>query len=388
MRQTDVAKLGDGRHAAGRGLYLEVKNNGQHRSWLLRIVVDGKRKVFGLGSARILPLSMAQKKAEEFRTKIAAGIDPRQTMTVAIDTGHKFRDVAREAIVARAELSQWKNEKHAAQWVTTVETYAVPVLGAMDVADISREDVLEVLRPIWKTKAETATRLRNRLEVIFDFALRKGWRELENPAKWRGGLEFDLPARSKVLIRKHQEAPTLEESRRVAAVFWKDGTTAKLCILFGMLTAARCSEFCLTDWSEIDLNQRVWNVPPERRKDKRTYPHRVPLSTWAIELLKRLGPKESGPVFPGRIARTINSQTPRVLLARAVGRPVTMHGCRSTFRDWAAETGKDNVLAEKSLMHATGNAVEQAYQRSDLLEQRRGLMQEWADALMRFARDS
>ena len=385
MRQTDIFKLPDGRHSAGRGLYLDVSDGGRYRRWLFRFQIDGKRKVYGLGSAKVLTLAAATKLADEYRQLLSVGKDPRKTEEA--QTGHNFADVAKEAIESRAELRQWSNEKHAAQWTSTVNTYAVPVLGRLDVADITREQVLEVLRPIWKTKSETATRLRSRLEVIFDYALRKGWREKENPARWRGGLEFDLPPRNKVIVRQHFTAVDLNELQKAAVKMWEGATPAQLCMLFGALTATRCSEFALAEWSEIDLKKKIWSIPPERRKDRKQYPHRVPLSPWAIKVLKKL-PSTEGVLFPGRTGRTVNVQSPRVLLSRLVGHPVTMHGCRSTFRDWCAETGKDNVLAEKSLMHTTGNAVEQAYQRSDLLEQRRGLMNEWADVVMRLCTDA
>ncbi|MDO4937231.1 MAG: integrase arm-type DNA-binding domain-containing protein [Sutterellaceae bacterium] len=388
MRQSDVSKLGDGNHHLGNGLYLWVRDNGAHRSWVLRLTKpDGQRTRIGLGSAATLTLTAAQKKADEFRVAFANGEDPREKKEPDAPKTHRFKEVADEAIKARAEVSQWKNEKHASQWVNTVNTYAVPLLGNKDVAEITRQDILDVLKPIWKTKAETATRLRNRLEVIFDYALRQGWREKENPARWKGGLEFDLPSPKKVLVRKHQEALTFDELVEVVPKLWDMKTVANWCILFGMLTATRCNEFVQADWSEIELKKKVWCIPPERRKDKKPYPHRVPLSSWAIKILKML-PTREGPVFPGRIAKTVNLQTPRVLLQRLSGRAVTMHGCRSTFRDWCAEKGKDSVLAEKSLMHSTGNAVEQAYQRSDLLERRRGLMEEWAQAVMVNVRDS
>ena len=387
MRQTDVMKLPDGRYLVENGLYLDVRKRGTARGWIFRYQVNGVRKTLGLGSAKVLTLAAVQKKAAEIRAKLANGEEIEKPIVEAKPKSHKFKDVAVEAIEHRQRLKKWKSEKHAQQWMNTIRDYANPVIGSKDVAEITKEDVLEILNPIWETKSETATRLCKRLEIVFDYAIRNGWRSAENPARWNGLLEFDLPGRQLVLVRKHFSAPSLSVLQKAAVVLWESGETGHLATLFGILTASRCCEFCPADWMVIDLKKKVWSVPTERRKDKKNYPHRVPLSGWVVKLLNRLNVKSEA-VFPGRFSRHLNRQTPRVLLMRATGQSVTMHGCRSTFRDWCAENQKDPILSEKSLMHATGGAVQQAYQRSDLLEQRRPLMEEWANVVMANVCDS
>ena len=387
MRQTDVMKLPDGRHLVENGLYLEVRKNGTARGWILRIQSNGTRKTLGLGSAKVLSLAAAQKKAVEIRAKLANGEDIEKPVVESKTKSHKFKDVAVEAIAHRQRLKKWKNEKHAQQWANTIRDYANPVIGSKDVAEITKGDILEILDPIWETKSETATRLCKRLEIVFDYAIRNEWRSAANPARWKGLLEFDLPGRGLVIKRKHHSAPSLSTLQEVAVAFWNSGTPGHLATLFGILTASRCCEFCPAEWVEVDLKKKVWSVPPARRKDKKDYPHRVPLSGWAIKILERLR-GESESVFPGKSGKHISEQTPRILLIKATGQSVTMHGCRSTFRDWCAENQKDPILAEKSLMHATGGAVQQAYQRSDLLEQRRPLMEEWAKVVMANVRGS
>lgn len=378
MKQTDVFKLPDGIHTVERGLRLRVRGAGKYRSWEVLVQVAGRKFRKALGTASTVSLAQARERAAIVRGKIAAG-EPLDEKDGA-QPSHRFKDVFVEAIDARREVAQWTSEKHADQWRATLTRYAVPVIGSLDVADVTREDILRVLRPIWKTKTETASRLRERLEICFDYFLRRGWRQAENPARWRAGLEFDLPRPKKVSRVRHFEAPTFTElMHAVPRLLQSRGGRM---IVFGMLTACRAREFVLARWSEIDFRQKVFTVPPERRKDKRPYPHRVPLSRQAALLLRSID-RTSDYVFPGLRAATMSLESPRIMLSRVIGRKVTMHGCRSTFSDWCAETGKDETLREKSLSHATGDEVANAYQRSDLLERRRVLMQEWADALFR-----
>lgn len=374
MRQGEVQKLPDGLHPADRNLFLQVK--GQQRSWILRMKKDGREIKRGLGSAAEVSLAEARVKAERMRASIRAGdatVRGKRPETV------RFRDIYKEVIETRERVKRWKNAKHGHQWQQTIEDYALPVLGDLAVADITRADILKVLLPIWETKAETASRLRARLEAVFGYAIRQGWREKENPARWKENLEFDLPSRNAVQAEEHYEAPTLEELQMLAPRLLR--SVGGRAILFGILTASRVGEFVPAQWSEIDLESRTWCVPPERRKDGKKYPHRVPLCAQIVEMLR--GMEMSGEyLFPGLSDHHIHRETPRLMLRKMLGRRVTMHGCRSTFRDWAAESGQDPILAEKSLMHTTGNEVEQAYQRSDLLERRRSLMQSWADVIL------
>ena len=375
MRQAEVLKLPDGMHKADKNLFLTVKGN--FRSWVFRMERDGKQIKRGLGSASTVSLVEAKMKAEKLRAEIREnGVGKKEQREEV-----RFRDIYAEVIETRDRVKRWKNEKHKHQWAQTIEQYAVPVLGDLSVAEITRQDVLKVLLPIWETKAETATRLRARLEAVFGYAIRNGLREKENPARWKENLEFDLPSRKKAQTVVHYDAPSLEELQNLAPRLLK--SVGGRAILFGVLTASRVGEFVPAKWEELDLERRVWCVPPARRKDGRPYPHRVPLADQVVEMLRGME-RETEYLFPGMVDHHINKETPRLMLCKFLGRKVTMHGCRSTFRDWCAETGQDPILAEKSLMHRTGTEVQQAYQRSDLLEQRRPLMQAWADEICKF----
>lgn len=381
LKQSDVLSVPDGVHRFTPGLYLQVRGSGKYRSWVLDTQIAGKRYRRSLGDAG--SVSVAQAKIEALKLKARLLEGQTQTKNQAASASlppqiRTFASIYREAIDAKAEVAQWKNAKHAAQWYATIETYALPILGSLDIAEISRDDILRVLKPIWRTKTETASRLRSRLEIIIDYCIRHGYREKENPARWRGGLEFDLPAQGKVQAVKHHAAITVAEIKTLVPRMMK--SLSGRAILFGILTASRVQEFCAARWDEIDLKGKTWSVPPERRKDGKPYPHRVPLSDQAIKILRSI-PEVSDFVFPGMHSAHIHFETPRLMLRKMTGKPLTMHGCRSTFRDWCAETNQNPTLAEKSLMHVTGNEVEQAYQRSDLLDQRRPLMQAWADAL-------
>lgn len=379
MKQTDVFKMPDGVFTVERGLRLRVRSQGRYRSWEFLMRLGGKTFRKSLGSASTVTLAQARERAAILRGKVVAG-EPLEQKEDAPQPKHRFKDVFPEAVAARREVAQWTSEKHAAQWMTTLTRYAVPVIGSMDVADVTRDDILKILTPIWKKKNDTATKVRERLEICFDYFLRRGWRQAENPARWRAGLEFDLAQPKKVASVRHHEAPTFSElMHAMPRLLLSRGGCM---IAFGILTACRCEEFIKAKWSEIDLRQKVFMVPPERRKDKRPYPHRVPLSKQAVTILASLD-RTSEYVFPGLRAATMSIDSPRIMLSRVIGRKVTMHGCRSTFSDWCAENGKDETLREKSLSHTTGNEVANAYQRSDLLERRRVLMQEWADALFR-----
>lgn len=381
--QSDVRKLPDGSHNFGDGLMLRVAGNS--RSWFLRIQINGKRLQRGLGSALILTLGQARQECSRMKVELLSGDTRTRKQKADAELAElksqspAFEDIWEQAVDARAKVAVWRNKKHESQWKNTITTYALPVLGKLDVAGITRQDVLRVLVPIWQTKTETAYRLRGRLETIFDYCIREGYREKENPARWKGLLEFDLPQRSKIAPHEHFTAPTVEELQEVAERLMQ--TMSGKCILFGILTACRTAEFVNARWEEIDLKSRVFSVPPERRKDGKPYPHRVPLSRQSCKLLQSIEQKTEFVFGNPRTGKAINQQTPRVLLIRYLGRPVTMHGCRSTFRDWCAENEIDHAVAEKCLMHVVGNEVVQAYQRSDLFDQRKAVMQQWADVI-------
>lgn len=377
----NVFKLPDGKHSVGPNLNLVVRGNS--RTYVFRYSVDGKRKEKSLGSAEKISISQAREQAEKFRVGLSEGHAPKTNKEVLVEDARKeeaptFETYALKTIDKIASVRMWKNAKHKAQWFSTVKTYALPVLGKKKLADIKKQDILEILKPIWLTKNETASRVRGRLENIFSYAVSDGLMEF-NPALWRGNLDRELPPPGKVQKTEHHEAMTLEELQGKIGCFYPANNRTRQVILFTILTASRVGESVPARWNEIDFKNKVWSVPSERRKDGKPYPHRVPLSTQAVELLKSLD-RTGEYIFS--IKDTLGSRySLAVLLKRMTGTQATMHGFRSTFRDWAAENGVPDTVAEKCLMHSTGSAVVQAYQRSDLLEQRREVMQRWADAV-------
>lgn len=377
----NIFKLPEGKHSAGPNLTLVVR--GANRSFIFRYMVDGKRREKSLGSAEKITLTQARETAEKFRINLAAGELPKTRLDMLVSElrgveSTTFKDYALEAVSKIASVRMWKNEKHRAQWFSTIKTYALPVLGKKRLSEIKRQDVLAVLTPIWFTKTETASRVRGRLENIFAYAVADGYMDF-NPALWRGNLDRDLPPPSKVQTVEHHEAMSLEELQEKIGCFYPADNRTRQVILFTILTASRVGESVPAKWDEIDWDSKVWSVPAERRKDGKPYPHRVPLSTQALKLLKSIE-RKSEYIFC--IKDTLGSRySLRPLLQKMTGLKVTMHGFRSTFRDWAVENGINDTVAEKCLMHATGNAVVQAYQRSDLLEQRREVMQRWADTV-------
>lgn len=378
----NIFTLPEGRHSVAPNLNLRVRDG--KRTYVLRYCIGGKRKDKHLGSADDLSLTEAKRLADKLRSELAEGKLPQTARDKLAEKlkeadAPTFEKYALEAIEKIASVRVWKNAKHKAQWFATVRAYAFPVLGKKKLSEIKKTDVLEVLRPIWSTKTETASRVRGRLENIFSYAVTDGLMEF-NPAIWRGNLDRDLPPPSKIQIVEHHEAMPLDVLQEKITCFYPASDRTRQVILFTILTASRVGESVPARWDEIDWENRIWSVPPERRKDQKPYPHRVPLSDQAIELLKSIE-KKSEYIF-GVSEKSLGgrySLTP--LLKKMTGTTATMHGFRSTFRDWAAENGVPDIVAEKCLMHTTGNAVVQAYQRSDLLEQRREVMQQWADAV-------
>lgn len=376
----NLFKLPDGRHPVAPNLILVVR--GSSRSFVFRYTLAGKRREKSLGSANKITVSQAKELVEKFRVGLADGaapITPKESLDKEIKGELTFEDYALETIKKIASVRMWRNAKHKEQWFTTVRAYAFPVLGKKKLSEIKKADILAVLEPLWSTKTETASRVRGRLENIFSYAVADGLMDF-NPALWRGNLDRDLPPASKVQPVKHQEAMPLEELQEKIGCLYPANTRTKQAILFTILTASRVGESVPARWEEIDWENRIWSVPSERRKDQKPYPHRVPLSDQAIELLKSI--ERKGDHIFGISEESLGSRyTLTKLLKRLTGTTATMHGFRSTFRDWAAENGVPDIVAEKCLMHTTGNAVVQAYQRSDLLEQRREVMQQWADAV-------
>ena len=378
----NIFTLPEGRHSVAPNLNLRVRDG--KRTYVLRYCIGGKRKDKHLGSADDLSLTEAKRLADKLRSELAEGKLPQTARDKLAEKlkeadAPTFEKYALEAIEKIASVRVWKNAKHKAQWFATVRAYAFPVLGKKKLSEIKKTDVLEVLRPIWSTKTETASRVRGRLENIFSYAVTDGLMEF-NPAIWRGNLDRDLPPPSKIQIVEHHEAMPLDVLQEKITCFYPASDRTRQVILFTILTASRVGESVPARWDEIDWENRIWSVPPERRKDQKPYPHRVPLSDQAIELLNSVE-KKGEEIFCFNADNLGSRYSLAHLLQQMTNTTATMHGFRSTFRDWAAENGVPDTIAEKCLMHVTGNAVVQAYQRSDLLEQRREIMQAWADAV-------
>ena len=337
----------------------------------------------GLGSLIDVSLAEAREHAAECRQLRKQGIDPIESRRAAkaerLVTAAKAMtfDQAAEAYIA-AHRAGWRNPKHAAQWKATLATYASPVFGKLSASSIDTGLVLKALEPIWTAKPETAGRVRGRIEAVLDWTTARGYRTGENPARWRGHLDKLLPARSKVRKVKHHSAlPYTELPGFLAALREQPGTSARA-LEFTILTAARTSETVGARWPELDLSSKVWTVPAERMKAGRE--HRVPLSAAALSILQRMEDVREGDlVFPGD-QRTGLSNMAMLMLLRRMGRDdLTVHGFRSTFRTWAADcTSFPREVIEAALAHLFGDATEQAYQRSDLFQKRRRLMDAWA----------
>jgi integrase len=374
-----VAKLKKpGHYAVGDACYLQIAAGGTC-SWVLRYTLNGRARYMGLGSANLVSLAEARAKARDARRLLLDKIDPIEARRARhrerlLETarGKTFRDCA-EGYIASHEAG-WRDPRSHKQWVRSLTSYVYPRLGDLSIAAIDTALVLAVLEPIWKTKPETASRVRGRIESVLDWAKARGYRDGENPARWRGHLDHLLPARNKVRRVKHFAALRYAELPALMAKLRTQPELPARALEFLILTAARTGEVLGAQWDEIDGN--VWTVPAERMKAGK--PHRVPLSDRVVEILASL-PREGEFIFVG--ARTSAVSNPHQL-KRALQRTgydnITVHGFRSTFRDWAAETtAYPNHVVEMALAHVIGNGVEAAYRRGDLFEKRRQLMQDW-----------
>ncbi len=367
-----------GLHAVGTvaGLRLLVKPTGA-RSWVLRTTIGTRRAELGLGGYPTVSLSQAIDYARDALQQIRGGTDPaaeRRTRRVTVEW--TFERTA-TAYVA-AHKAGWKNAKHGDQWTNTLTTYAFPVFGAKHVRDVTKADVLAAIEPIWSTKNETATRVRNRIELVLNYAVQRELRpEGLNPARWRGNLDAALPKPGKVSRVEHHAALAIDDLHAFMQRLRKaDGMGARA-LEFAILTAARSGEVRGATWQEIDPQAAVWSIDAVRMKSDR--PHRVPLSVRALELLEAL-PRFEGVdlVFPGQGGKALSDMTLTATLRR-MKVDATAHGFRSTFRDWAAErTATPAEVAEMALAHAIGDATEAAYRRGDLFDKRRQLMDLWA----------
>jgi integrase len=381
-RQVETRRVA-GLVADGGGLYLQVTDSGS-KSWVYRYQVAGKRRDMGLGPLSLYSLAEARRIAVDARRLVAQGIDPieqrrsdRAAKAIADAKAMTFKACA-EAYIASHQAG-WRNPKHAAQWPSTLETYAYPAMGELPVAAVDVGLVMKAVEPIWTAKPETASRVRGRIEAVLDWATARGYRQGENPARWKGHLENLLPQKSKVArVEHHAALPYGDLATFIAALRQEDGVAARA-LEFAILTAARTGEVIGATWAEIDLEARVWAVPAERMKAARE--HRVPLSKPACAILAQMqAVRQNEYVFPGgRVGRPMSNMGMLMLLRRMGRGDLTAHGFRSAFSDWCAEkTNFPSEVREMALAHAVGDKVEAAYRRGDLFEKRRQLADAWA----------
>jgi integrase len=370
-------------YADGGGLYLQITERGA--SWIYRYMLNKRAREMGLGPLALFGLSQARAKALDARRLRHEGIDPiearkAQRMQARLDAARAMTFQQCAAAHINAHRPGWRTSKHAAQWQATLATYAGPVIGALPVQAVDTALVLKVLEPIWIEKPETAGRLRGRIEAVLDWAKARGYRQDENPARWRGHLDKLLPAHSKVRkVEHHAALPYSELPGFLIGLHEQEGISARA-LEFTILTAARTGEVIGVRWSEIDLINKTWTVPAGRMKAGRE--HRVPLSTRALAILEEMHAHrhaDDGFVFPGGKPGKPLSNMAFLMLLRRMGRDdLTTHGFRSSFRDWVAErTNFPADVAEMALAHAVESKVEAAYRRGDLFEKRRRLMQQW-----------
>lgn len=358
------------------GLRLYIKPTGA-KSWVLRTMVGSRRAEIGLGGYPTATLAQAIERARAALDDIRAGTDPAAARRAKRTTIEWTFKRAAEKFIEHARAS-WKNEKHAGQWTATLETYVFPKFGHKHVRDVDKADVLAAIEPIWSTKHETATRIRNRIEQVLDWAMQRGYRpDGPNPARWRGNLDKALRKPASAARVKHHEAMPIDDVHAfVKGLREAEGMGARA-LEFAILTAARSGEVRGATWPEIDLDAAVWEIGADRMKSSR--PHRVPLSDRAVELLRALPRFERvALVFPGQGGKPLSDMTLTATMRR-MGLEAVPHGFRSTFRDWAAErTSTPHEVAEMALSHAVGSKTEAAYRRGDLFDKRRTLMSQWA----------
>lgn len=383
-----VSKLTvEGAHAVGGAPGLQLQILGASKVWVLRFSLHGKRRRMGLGSYPAVSLAAARDAARQAHALIRSGEDPiqerlssRKAKSTAAAKSLTFRQAAAQYIAAHE--GTWTNNKHYQQWVNTIATYADPVIGVLHVGEIEQLHIMQILDPIWRTKTETALRLRGRIEQVLNWAAVHGHRSGPNPARWRNHLDLLLPAPERISPVKHHPAVAIREARDVFADICKSQGNGSFALQLQILTAVRSGEARGALWSEIDFETKVWTIPAQRMKAK--VEHRVPLPDQAVDLLMKQ-PRIVGTdlVFPSSTMRPLSDMTLTAVMRR-LKRDEVPHGWRSTFRDWVGErTEYPGELAEKALAHSVGSKVEQAYRRGDMLNKRRPLMQDWADFLAR-----
>jgi integrase len=376
-----------GLYPDGDGLYLQVTagaDDEPRKSWLFRFRMQGRReRRMGLGSVADVTLQEARERAGEERKLCKAGIDPiearkaERAKVALADARSMTFDQCRDAYI-KSHSAGWRSKKHADQWTNTLSAYVSPVFGKLPVQEIDTTLVMKALGAIWGTKPETASRVRGRIEAILDWAKVSGYRSGENPARWRGHLAKLLPARAKVRKVEHYAALPYREIGAFMSAVRERETIAARALEFTILTAVRTGETIRARWSEIDFDNKIWTIPAARVKSNRE--HRLPLTDAALAILTKMSAiRQNEFIFPGERGPALSSTAFLVLLRRMERGELTAHGFRSSFRTWAAEmTSFPREVVEAALAHVVGDKVEAAYQRGDLFEKRRKLMDAWA----------
>ena len=373
-----------GRHSVGHGVYLQIKPS-DARTWIFRYQLASRRREIGIGSCNQVSLADARAKGKECRLLLAEGLDPKVQRDKAVQSNILKQswtfDMCAQEYIKHNSIA-WKNKKHGQQWTNTLKTYASPVFGSLPVEEIQNRQILRVLEPIWFTKTETATRVRARIEKVLSWAIVQGFRDEPNPARWQGNLSEILPQARKVSQQKHHAALPYKEAPLFMRTLSGFDTVTAQALKFTIATACRTNEVIEASWDEIDMKAKVWIIPKERMKSNRAL--RVPLNDLAMEVIDSL-PKLNGWLFPSvQAGKHISNLAMLKMLKGRLNRPdLTVHGFRSTFRDWCAETtNHPREIAEAALAHTLKDKTEAAYQRGDLLQKRRLLMADWSDYLI------
>lgn len=376
------SKKVQGFYLDGNGLYLQVSASGS-KSWILRFMLAGRTRDMGLGSTSDWTLSEVREQARKYRQLLAEGIDPIEHRNIEraknlLRTAQRrtFEECAVE--YQKLHATGWKNVKHASQWTNTLATYAYPYFGSVDVSEVTKAHILNALEPIWLIKPDTASRVRQRVRAVLDWSAAKDYRRGHDPHIW-DQITRALPKTKDIRKVKHHAACPYAEVRDLLNTIKMSGAgdTVKRAFEFTVLTAARSGEMRLATWSEIDFKTKRWNIPAERMKSAKE--HRVPLSPRVLEILEEQRGNGSDLIFASDRGKVYSDMT-FTMLMRRLGLPFTVHGFRSTFRDWSAEqTSYPRDVCEAALAHTNKDATEAAYFRSDLFEKRREMMNDWAD---------
>jgi integrase len=366
----------------GNGLWFRVTES-LSKNWVFRYTFDGKRRHMGLGAYPDISLEEARDRATDYRRTVRSGIDPieQRKLNKATQRAERSNSVTFAYCAERyieAMRHEWKNAKHAQQWTNTLKQYAYPIIGGMLVKEVETAHILRILEPIWTTKTETASRVRARLENVLDWATTHNYRTGDNPARWKAHLENLLAKPSKVKRIEHHAALPYTQMFDFMHDLHQHDCVSAMALEFAILTATRTNEVIGAKWNEIDLQSKVWTIPLERMKAARE--HRVPLSNKCVEILTRAANiRQSDYVFPGgRESKGLSNIAMVKLLQKTMSYDCTVHGFRSSFRDWAGErTHYPRDLCEMALAHTIKDKAEAAYRRGDMIEKRRQMMQDW-----------